>query len=118
MFPSHDRAGVTIMTMDCLEKMWKKAKGKHREHVVTHYMEKHRYNKKKHVYLNNDISHYRLTLDYREDYELIKIMYNHLKKYDMYFGLLPMVEFLSKYPEIGKINNKHKRNSGYYECYN
>lgn len=71
--------------------------------------------KKEILNYSKNLSNYRLTLDYPEDWELIKILYNHLykAKNNWYFGMKEIINFLKKYSEFVKINSMYVRNEGY-----
>jgi spore coat polysaccharide biosynthesis protein SpsF len=53
---------------------------------------------------DDDLSHYRWTLDTPEDYELIKIIYENLYPQNPLFGMDEILSFLEKKPEINQIN--------------
>lgn len=59
---------------------------------------------------NKNLSHYRLTLDYEEDFEVIKKIYEKLYDYDRIFTMTDVMSFLNKHPEIAKINSKYVGN--------
>ena len=51
-----------------------------------------------------DLSHYRLTVDYPEDLELIRLIYAHMK--DEVWGAELIIRWLVNHPEERKINQK------------
>lgn len=55
---------------------------------------------------NENFSHIRITLDYKEDFELIKIIYETLYKNNSDFGLNEILSLFQKHPELLKINKK------------
>lgn len=59
-----------------------------------------------------DLSHLRLTLDYVEDYNLLKIVNEKLVKTNKYFGLREVAELNKQEPELFKMNSMHIRNDG------
>ncbi|NCN21889.1 MAG: hypothetical protein COU30_03795 [Candidatus Magasanikbacteria bacterium CG10_big_fil_rev_8_21_14_0_10_38_6] len=52
---------------------------------------------------------YRLTLDYPEDLELVRVLYTHLYKEENCFFLDQLFTFLKKYPKISKLNWNRKK---------
>ena len=60
------------------------------------------------------MSQIRLTVDQKEDLELIQKIYAMFSpKND--FGYKDIIKILSKHPELLKINSKYKRNEGYFK---
>jgi spore coat polysaccharide biosynthesis protein SpsF len=53
-----------------------------------------------------DYSNYRLTVDTKEDYELLKIIYDSLYSKNKIFLMKDVIEFLKKNPDLVNIN-KH-----------
>ncbi|WP_276359586.1 glycosyltransferase family protein [Daejeonella sp. H1SJ63] len=84
-----------------------------REHV-TQYFYRNPTKFKQENYSNiKDISHLRWTLDTEKDYEMVKIIYNHLYKDGLIFKMKDILELLEKYPEISEINKSVKRSDMY-----
>lgn len=50
---------------------------------------------------------YRFTIDYKEDYEFIKAVYDELYEENKLFGLEDILKLLDRKPEIKKINEKY-----------
>ena len=83
-----------------------------REHV-TSYIEKHSELFKIYNFENDtDLSNIRLTVDQKEDLELIRHIYSMMSPKSN-FGLNEILNLISTNPEILKINLKFKRNEGY-----
>lgn len=61
---------------------------------------------KKDIISEKDLSHIRLTLDYSEDFEVIRKIYENLYK-GKYFGKEEILDYLDTHPEISEINKKH-----------
>ena len=53
---------------------------------------------------------YRLTLDYPEDYELLKAVYQALYPKNPIFSMRDILEFLNTHPEIKKLTTAFERN--------
>ena len=49
----------------------------------------------------------RLTLDYKEDYKLIKIVVEHFYKKKKFFSLVDIINFLKKNRNLMLLNNKY-----------
>ncbi|PTV93026.1 spore coat polysaccharide biosynthesis protein SpsF [Halanaerobium saccharolyticum] len=91
-----------------LEEAYNKAEKKHqREHVTPFIYEN--YDDIYYYKNEKDLSGYRLTLDTKEDYELIKAIYDKLYhgKHDFY--LYEIVELLDNNKELLKLNEKIKQ---------
>jgi len=54
-----------------------------------------------------ELSHIRLTLDFIEDYNLIKKIYEKFYKENPKFSMNDILEFLDSNPELLRINEKH-----------
>jgi len=54
-----------------------------------------------------DLSKIRVTLDYPEDFEVIKKIYENLYEKNRLFGLEDVVKFLEANPQILDINKQH-----------
>ena len=54
---------------------------------------------------NTNLSHLRLTLDYQEDFELIKLIYEEIQSNT--FILNDILKILKQKPELLKINSKY-----------
>lgn len=108
-----DGMDCEIFSFNTLEKAWKSATLQSEREHVTPYM----YNNPDKFNIQNfendeDYSHIRLTVDEKEDYELVKRVYSHFD-YRLDFDTHDIIAFLSKEKEFAKINNKFARNEGY-----
>lgn len=106
-----DGNDVEIMHFSVLEDAWKNAKRKlEREHTTPFIWEnpdKFRIgNVEWETGLNYSMSH-RFTIDYPEDYEFIKRVYDELYDKNPKFGLNEILNLLEAKPEIKKINEKY-----------
>ncbi|WP_337865631.1 glycosyltransferase family protein [Ignavibacterium sp.] len=106
-----DGNDVEIMHFSILEDAWKNAKRKlEREHTTPYIWEnpeKFRIgNVKWETGLNYSMTH-RFTIDYPEDYEFIKRVYDELYHKNPKFGLNDILQLLEEKPEIKKINEKY-----------
>ena len=106
-----DGLDVEVFSFDALEKAWNNAKlSSEREHV-TPYIRKNEEFTKENVSSSKKYPPYRLTLDYPEDYEFIKKIYEGIGK-EMFF-LDDIAKFLEKNPELLKLNQHIEMNEGY-----
>ncbi|MET3682981.1 spore coat polysaccharide biosynthesis protein SpsF [Alkalibacillus flavidus] len=73
-----------------------------REHVTPYiYEDKHDV---AYYQLSDDWSHYRLTLDTQEDFDVIKLVYDHLYQGRHDFYLADIIRLLKAYPKIAERN--------------
>jgi spore coat polysaccharide biosynthesis protein SpsF (cytidylyltransferase family)/RimJ/RimL family protein N-acetyltransferase len=106
-----DGLDVEVFSFDVLENAWKNAKlPSEREHV-TPFIRKNEEFKKKNVSSSKKYPPYRLTLDYPEDYQFIKRIYEGIGK-EM-FNIDDIIKFLEKNPELLKLNQPIEMNEGY-----
>lgn len=106
-----DGNDVEIMHFNVLEDAWKNAKRKlEREHTTPYIWEnpdKFRIgNVEWETGLNYSMTH-RFTIDYPEDYEFIKRVYDELYHKNPRFRLNDILQLLEEKPEIKKINEKY-----------
>ncbi|MFC1546674.1 cytidylyltransferase domain-containing protein [bacterium] len=109
-----DGQDVEILSFSALKKAWEQAKlTSEREHV-TPYIRKHAdiFNI---ISVTNDINlgSKRWTLDNKEDYDFLNLLYDNLYKKNKFFGMHDILQFLEQNLEIEKINQHIKRNEGY-----
>lgn len=97
-----------VFSFEVLEKSYKKTEEKYqREHVTPYIYEN--YDDIYYYKNNEDLSNYRLTLDTKEDFELIKALYDKLYNGKHDFYLNEIIEVLNKNKELLKINQKIKQ---------
>ena len=87
-----------------------KLKASDREHV-TSILRKNKKLKKINVRYHEDCSKIRLCVDYKEDLDLVSIIFKKFKK-NIDFSLEKILSYIEKNPEILKINDKFNRNEG------
>lgn len=96
-----------IFTFNVLEIAFKNAKKDYEREHVTPYI--YDLNNKFRILIyksSNDYSKYRVTLDTKEDFEVIEAIYDSLFKGEKYFLLNEVVEFLEENPQIVNINKE------------
>lgn len=106
-----DGMDVEVMPFNILETVWKEAnKNFEREHTTPYIWEnpeKFRIgNVEWKTGLDFSMTH-RMTIDYKEDYEFIKKIYEELYDEKKIFTLCDMMMLLDKKPELKKINEMH-----------
>lgn len=110
-----DGNDVEIMSMQTLENAWQHAKKDfEREHTTPYIWENPHLFKIGEVIweIGQDFStSHRWTLDYQEDFEFIKTVYEELHPINPQFGLLEILTLLDAKPQIALINAKY---SGQY----
>ncbi len=106
-----DGNDVEIMTIDCLQKTWLEAsKPLELEHTTPYIWE----NPEKFSIgnmvipkgMDYSMSH-RFTIDYLEDYEFVKRVFEELYSIKKDFSYLDIIELLDSKPEIFQINDKY-----------
>lgn len=108
-----DGEDIEVFTFAALKEAWKKANlSSEREHV-TPFIRKNPAFKQVNLESNRDLSHKRWTLDNPEDYEFITSIYKNIYTKNPDFGMMEILKFIDKHPEIEKINHHINRNEGY-----
>jgi spore coat polysaccharide biosynthesis protein SpsF len=104
-----DGNDVEIISMKALTKAWNEAKKDlEREHTTPYIWENPDKFKIGSVVWNKDYStSHRWTLDYPEDFELIKRIYEELYPTNPHFGLQDILDLLDQKPEIAQINKNY-----------
>lgn len=92
-----------VFTYEALENAWKDAaEEREREHVTPYIIGHPELFRHIEVPLEEDLSHYRLTVDYPEDLEFTRIM---VEKYNAdKMNWREIIDLLKKYPELVEIN--------------
>lgn len=99
---------LEIFSFELLEKAYVNSSQSYEKEHVTPYMYENEYNI---FYYKNNInySNYRLTLDTKEDYLLIKAIYEKLYKGDHEFNLNEIIKVLNDNPGLANINKYIKQ---------
>ena len=102
-----DGLDADVFSMAALTEAWKNAQTAYqREHTIPYFWEAGRrvFNFQ---HPDNLFLRYRWTLDYPEDYVLIRQIYEHLYRPGHVFGLNDILHLLSQHPELSQINAKY-----------
>lgn len=109
-----DGLDTEVFSFQALEKAWREAKLKSEREHVTSYIWKHPEIFKLGNILNDeDLSNYRLTLDTKEDLDLIGLIIGECQKQKKFCGLNEIIRIIKDHPEWLSINAHHQRNEGY-----
>lgn len=94
-----------VFTFQTLENAFKLAKENYEREHVTPFIYNHPELFTLFNYENEiDYSNYRLTIDTKEDYELLQIIFDSLYSQNNIFNLQDVIEFLQKNPKLVQIN--------------
>ena len=106
-----DGNDVEIMSFDALEDAWNNATRElEREHTTPYFWENPDKFRIGNVVWETGLDYsmtYRFTIDYQEDYQFIKRVYDELYPSKPDFSLKDILNLLNKNPEIKKINEKY-----------
>ena len=110
-----DGFDVEIFTQQALKTAWEEAENfNDKEHVTTFLINNSQFEKKNITY-KKDFSHIRVTLDYLEDYEVIKKIFEYFNG-DIYFNLGDVIKLYLAQKDIfienQKFNKRNIQNTG------
>jgi spore coat polysaccharide biosynthesis protein SpsF len=96
---------VEVFSFKSLERAWKEArKPSDREHVTFYFWKNpHTFSVFRHN-SKEDLSKYRLTVDYPEDFEVVKSIFTALYPKNPLFSMKDIINFLNNNPKVYKIN--------------
>ena len=110
-----DGMDVEIFDFQTLKIAYKKAKKNYeKEHVTPFIYENSKMFKLMNVNNKLNLSNYRITLDYYEDFILIKKIFEKLKKLNLNINLNNIIKIIQKY-DLKKINNIYTRNKSFID---
>lgn len=106
-----DGNDVEVIPMSVLERAWKEAKQPHeREHTTPYIWDNPELFRIGNVEWERPVDYsmtHRWTIDYPEDYDFIKTVYEHLYAENPMFGLGDILRLLEQHPEITRINSRY-----------
>jgi spore coat polysaccharide biosynthesis protein SpsF (cytidylyltransferase family) len=109
-----DGLDVEIFSLVSFEKVYRLAKlPSELEHVTPFYKTRNNIFKAENYLCVKDLQNYRWTLDTKEDYELIKIIYSNLFKENSFISYKDVLKLFDSEKELNKINQHINRNEGY-----
>jgi spore coat polysaccharide biosynthesis protein SpsF len=102
-----DGLDFDIIPMEALSLAWQKAvEPRHREHTVPYFWETgmrvHNFEHPERLFWKH-----RWTLDYPEDYRLIRAIFDALYERDKYFTTMDVLDFLDRNPELALLNTHY-----------
>ena len=107
---------IEVFSFSALEKAWKEAdKISEKEHVTPYIWKNPNLFKSFNFEYKEDLSNLRWTIDYKEDYQFAKEIYERLYKEGEIFYMEDILELLEREPELAKINQGIVRNEGYFK---
>lgn len=96
---------VDAITVEALERCWRRATTKAmRTHCLSYIHQNPREFKIVNFENDTNLGHLRWTLDYPEDLELVRQVFEALGKDGRYFGMKEILAFLDSHPEVSRIN--------------
>jgi len=108
-----DGLDVEIFTLSALKQSFQQAKKPSEREHVTLFMRNHaELFKQSDFQYNQDLSHYRWTVDEPEDFEFISEVYQYLYPKKTNFTIQDILLLLKHHPELTKMNQKFIRNEG------
>lgn len=109
-----DGLDTEVFTFNALEVAYENAKLKSEIEHVTPFIRNHTDLFKIGNYTSNEnLGHYRWTLDNPEDFEFLKIIFNNLYKEKSFIGYESVLDFIKANKSILEINSKINRNEGF-----
>ena len=109
-----DGLDVEVITFQALQKAWNEAKLNYqREHVTSYITESPDLFKTVNLEYKSDLSLWRLTVDEKEDLEVVKLIYKSLYRPGCLFSFKDIVDLISRKPEIMDLNRQYQRNENY-----
>jgi len=104
---------VEVFTIDLLKRVWLEAKSQYdREHVSPYMRKLQGEIKLGNLLAENDFTTYRWTVDYKEDYQLVLKIYEHLYLESPNFTTDDIIQFLKNNSELLSINTDFKHIRG------
>lgn len=105
---------IEIYSFNTLEQIWKETNDPFFREYPFEYIYANQ-NSLTAIYLKNDIdlSDLHWTVDYIEDFELIKTIFEKLYSKDRVFNMKDILNLINKYPELKRTNKRLERNIEY-----
>ncbi len=108
-----DGMDVEVFSFENLKKAYNNAKlPSEKEHVTFYFWKTGLFNCYKFNY-KHDYSSYRLTIDYPEDFEVVKMIFENLYNINKNFDIEDIINFLKKNKDITIKQKKIKKNDGW-----
>lgn len=107
---------VEVFGLSCLVKTYQEAKLPSEIEHVTFYMWKNNRFKIKRMDSQEDLSRYRLTVDYKEDFILIEKIFAAFN-YSTDFSYEQLIDFLKRNPQLGKLQKNIENYDGWKKSF-
>ena len=108
-----DGTDVEVFSMEALTKAFNEVKDIHfREHVTFQFWQTDEYTSSQYVGCKN-LSNYRLTVDYPEDYEVVKFIFDELHKKSSFGHLEEIIEIIESNAHIKEVNAHYTFGQGW-----
>lgn len=112
-----DGLDVEVFSFQALKRVWNEIKDPFkREWITTNFYEHPEEYRIANVENNEDLSLMRWTVDYKDDLDFVREIYQRLYKEDSIFLMEDILEFLKKHPELMEINKSHVGQDTYKEA--
>ena len=113
-----DGLDVEVMSGAALDKAWREAVlPSHREHVTFYFTENPELFKLGSLKGEEDHSELRWTVDYPEDFEMVRQIYEALYPSNARFGTDDILALLTQRPELSALNSAHKPGEGWVSAF-
>lgn len=116
--PSYpDGLDTEVLPMETLERAWNEVEDPMwREWATAYFYENQDKYKVGNVSHDEDLSHHRWTVDYEEDFDLVKKIFAELGPKGEDFSMKHVLELLKENDHIYNINRKYRRDEAYEEA--
>lgn len=103
-----DGLDVEVLAFSALKIAWQNASSVFEKEHVTPYITEHAEQFKiGHQLSRVNLKHQRWSVDYPEDFELVKFVYDNLYKHNQQFDTQAIIALLTKHPEIFALNQQY-----------
>jgi len=114
-----DGLDAGIYSLRALEKIYREATLRSdREHITPYIWNHPELFSVEVIPCSENLSRFRLTVDYEEDLQLVREVYAALYPSNPSFTWRDVIDFLIRRPEVYKLNSHYVRNEGYLESLN
>jgi spore coat polysaccharide biosynthesis protein SpsF len=103
-----DGSDVEVFSFKALNKAYYECKDEHfREHVTFYFWKVNNGFNTIQLKSERNLSQYRITVDYQEDFEVVEFIFKSIKKRNIFGNLNEIISILDKNPEIRKRNSRY-----------
>lgn len=105
-----DGFDVEVMTFKALELAYQRAKTQAMREHVTLYLAHHDYIKRSNLATEPDTSHYRVTVDCQDDFDLVSAIFVAMIQENQDYSYEQVINWLNHNPELSQLNQALQRN--------